>query len=492
MNKNTLQGDEVLMNPLPKNRKGLLRFLISIFCFSLTLCSCSSSNDNIADHSVYLENTTEENGAEIKDCHIILPSDASPELIKSATRLSIELSDRFGIRSTAIYDSEPLPQLRNTRLIFLGNTSYDISALKISRLKINDFVCASVENDIVLGGKSSSATVAAIERFISDVLPYFDIQDKLSDDLCFEYHGEYLYTNITVNGYSLDDYTIAYPSAETMKEKAIAHALRDRLANLCGAYPDIVESRYVASADRIICVGACFGEISPEAQILSVGSNIILCGESVNLIAESAEYFIELCSSDNTLEIVGQAKPESQISTVTLTAEFPTEIREVNDLYNIEELCKRIKQNLPTIVCFEIPSDTELAELSKNLTEYTHVGKGLFILSRAYTEISATKMSGGVLVDISIGISYRCRIIAADATECTSDTVASSISDDIPTVIFALNDNDGSLVPNDSREILSAERSSEDRKIFIKALAPHGSAEAAGDRAITLTHSFLR
>ena len=492
MNKNTFQGDEILMDPLLKNRKALLRFLILIFCFSFALCSCSSSNDNISDHSVYLDNVTDETETAIEECHLILPSDASHELIESANRMSAALTDRSNVKSTVYYDSEPQPQLRNTRLIFLGNTSYDISKRKISRLKSDDYICISVQDHIVLGGKSCSATVAAIERFISDVLPYFDIQDAISDELSFEYHGEYLYTNITVNGYSLDDYTIAYPSNESMREKAIAHALRDRLAELCGAYPDITEIGHIVGTDRIICVGACLGDVPANAQILSVGSNIILCGGSANLIAESAEYLIELFYADNTLEIVGQAIPERQISTLTLGAGSLTEIRGAEDLSKFAELCQTIKQNLPTIAYFELPSDTELTELKKNLTEYTHVGKGLFILSEAYTELSTTEISKGIIADISLGKSYRCRIIAANSDICPSDIIASSISGDMPTVLFELNDSENSSVTAENREILSEKISNNSKHILIKVFAPNGSAEAAGDLAITLTHSFLR
>ena len=480
------------MNPLPKNRKTLSLFLLLIFCFSFTLSSCLSSNDNISDHSAYIDDITDKTETAIDECNVILPSDASPELIEAAERLSLALADRFSIKSTVYYDSEPLLKLKNTRFIFLGNTSYDISKLKISRLKIDDYVCTFVENDIVLGGKSSSATVTAIERFISDVLPYFDIQGAISDELSFEYRGEYLYTNITVNGYSLDDYTIAYPSAESAKEKAIAYALRDCLSKLCGAYPDIVESRYLVSTDRTICVGACFGDVPCDAQIISVGSNIILCGDSANLIAESAEHFVELCSADSSLEIIGQAKPESQMSTLTFEAEFPVEIQGPENVADYSELFRKIKQNLPSVVCFDIPGNAELLEIKKNLTEYSYAGHGLFILSVAYAEMSITDISGGVRTDISLGKSYQCRIIAADASECSSDTVSENISDDIPTVIFALNDSDDPLVPADSREILNAEYSSKDRQILVKVIAPNGTAVSNGDFAITFIHSFLR
>ena len=492
MNKNAFQGDEILMNPFSKIPKNVSRFLILTFCFSLALCSCTTSNNNISDHSVYLDDAEEENEAAIKECHLIIPSDSSDELIKSAKRLSLSLAQRSGVKSTVYYDSEPLPESRNARLIFLGNTCYDISILKISRLKKDDYICTSVESNIVLGGKSSSATVAAIERFISEVLPYFDIQSPISDELSFEYRGEYLYENITVNGYSLDDYTIVYPWAESVKEKSIAHALRENLAALCGAYPNIAESRYVAGAERIICVGACLGDTAPEAQVLFSGSNIILCGSSANLIAESAEHFIELCAADNTLEIIGRSTPQSQISTVTLAAEFPTEIRGDDDLANFSELCKRIKQSLPTIVCFDLPSDTELTKLRKNLTEYSYLGNGLFILSEAYTKISVAKIPCGISADVSLCKSYRCRVIAADADLCSWDTIAASISNDIPTVIFTFNDSVGAPIPFDSREILSEENSSESRSILIKVLAPNGSAEKHGDSAIIIAHPLSR
>lgn len=480
------------MNPLPENRKSLSLFLLLIFCFSLILCSCSNSNNKITDHSAYIEGGTIEDDKMIEECNVVLPSDASPELIMGADRLALALADRFGIKSTVYYDSEPLPRFTNTRFIFLGNTSYDISKFKISRFKIDDYVCVSVENDIVLGGKSSSATVSAIERFISDVLPYFDIQGAISDELSFEYHGEYLYTNITVNGHSLDDYTIAYPSAADAKEKAIAYALRDRLAKLCGAYPDIVDSRYVASTDRTICVGSCFGDVPRDAQILSVGSNIILCGDSANLIAESAEHFVELCSADTSLEIIGQAKPESQMSTLTLAAEFPVIIQGPENVADYSELFRKIKQNMPSVVCFDIPGNAELLEIKKNLTEYSYAGHGLFILSDAYAEMSITDISGGVRADLSLGKSYQCRIIAADASKCSSDTVSESISDDIPTVIFSLNDSEDPLVPADSQEILNEECLSKDRQILVKVIAPDGTAVSNSDFTITFIHSFLR
>ncbi len=480
------------------NRKSSFRyFQILLFCFSLILCSCSSSTENVTDHSAYLNDITEQAETAIEECNLIVPSDASPELIESARKLSREFAERFGITSSVYFDNEPVLSSKNTIYIFLGNTSYDLSRSKTARLKIDDYVCTSVGDDIILGGKSSSATVAAIERFISEVLPVFDLQNGLSEEDRFEYRGEYLYTNITVNGYSLDDYTIAYPSSALMREKEIAYALRERIAELCGAYPDILRDRETKASDRLICIGACFDDEITEAQIACHGSNIKLCGSSENLIAQSAQSFYEMLCSSQELDINGHIPTEAISSEITFMTVFPNKIDGEEDLSNVVNVCKEIDQKKPTLICFDFPSSFELSQFESNLDEYTRIGNSLFILSDKCTVIALSEISNIVCADISIGEDYRFRAIIADTSgedgnSVLLETAISKISDTDTTVIFTITDAEYLGIKQEGSVILNTEQSKDGRRILLTVFAPNGSASLSSDSSIIINHPFLR
>ena len=483
-------------------------FLILLFCFSIILCSCSISDEKVNDHSIFLPETTTKSEKNVTACYLIIPANASSELIESANKLSLEISEKLDVYTKLYYDNEPLPSEKSARFIFVGNTSYADMQAKLARLKTDDFLCSAIGDHIFIGGKSDSATIAAIERFISDTLPYLDLSIKLEAEDQFEYFGEYLYNYPTLNGYPLNDYSIVYPQNCDMREKDIANALSQKLSEIFGVYPTVIAKNQAIDGQMMICVGACFGETATNAKILCKDNKITLCGSSADQIAQSAYEFINLCKDTDSIQLNAETAVKYTDPKITLMRVIPRAVTSDGALEEIVEVCREISSNKPTLVCFDFPTDTERTQYENNLSDYTYVGNGLFVLSDKYSLLSRNEVQSVLCADIDYGSNSLRVIVANEKDQTTSAQVQSetlcNISKSGTTVIFTLNNGESAWSANSDGVIVNDLQTNDSRGIVLTVFTINGSAIYAEDLpqspnpasysifSITLVHPFLK
>lgn len=474
---------------------GILPMLL--LCFSLLLSSCANSSSGINEHSLYLPYATDESSSEKTDFFFfIIPKDASAELIESAKALCEKFRVKNDVKAQVYFDNELLPTYKAPRFILIGNTSHFSSQKAISHLKRDDYICLSIEKDVVIGGKSCSASILAIERFTKEILPYFDGESGISAASTFEFFAEYPNKDLTINGYSLSDYTFVYPSENSMREMELVYLLREKLADTCGAYPNVLSDKDADETDRLICVGNCFEQTRAEPQIAYEGNSVKLFADSANILAQAVQTLIKTCESSQSITLRESTVIESQTPVIDLLSVLADKAETENDLADIVNVCKKIKQTLPMLVCFDLPSGTELEQYKKNLNEYTYIGNGLFVLSEK-NEIVSTKTDGFVSVaDIRIGEGFDYRVIAADTRKQSNNNEITNsalpmISDDVATVLFAISSvrSTPSFERNDI--ILELEKTDGERSIYTIAFAPIGTA-SVHEQTVVINHSLLK
>lgn len=469
---------------------------ILLLCFCFFLSSCADSSSKINEHSLYLPESVEEDISQKTDFFFfIIPKDASPELITSAKALCYKFSTENDVKAEVYFDDEQLPIYKEPRFILIGDTVYSSSQKAIANLNRDDYVCLSVGKDVVIGGKSSSASILAIERFAKDVLPYFDGESGISAASAFEFLAEYPYKDLTINGYSLSDHTFVYPSENSMHEMELVYLLREKLADTCGAYPKVLSDKEADPTSRLICVGNCFGQTRQECQIAYEGNSVKLFASSQNALAQAVKTLLKKCGDSQSVTLRDSTVIESKTPVIDFASVFPNKIESESDLAGIAKICKKLKQELPMLVCFDIPTRTELEAYKNNLNEYTYIGNGLFVLSCENEIIWSETTENLSVADLRIGDGLEYRVIVADTrnqndTEI-SDSAISKISDTVTTVLFTLSKDTEKISFERDDIILELEDKSGDRVINTKVFSPVGSATAY-EKTVILNHALLK
>ena len=283
-------------------RRALLALLL-LFCFLLGSCR-SSQIDSSALHALKSgEDAPLTSSNSFEHDYLIIPASAGSELIARARTLASALSEQTGIPSLYFDDEDPLMR-ENTRTLLLGNVQNALSQSHLHTLRRDDYLCIAEENTLILGGKSDAATIAAINRFTDQLLPYADAEILINNDQHFTVRAEYTFSAATLNNFSLEDYRIAYPKNGTLGEKALAYALREQIADHCGFYPDILPDDRIDEQTRVIAIGTCYNIPKPtKACIYANDSCISFLGDSNYALSEAAQIFIHLLFEDTALTV---------------------------------------------------------------------------------------------------------------------------------------------------------------------------------------------
>lgn len=478
-------------------RSSLWILPVLFFCFSVLFSSCGFSQDNTNDHLLYLADTEDATSLEKTDFfYFIVPKDASAKLVQSSKELCESFCSANDVRAQVFFDNEELPVYKNSRFILLGDTAHPSSQKAISHLKRDDYVCLSVGKDVIIGGKSNSATLTAIERFEKEILPYFDGESGISEASSFEHFEKYEKEDIKINGYSLSDYTLVYPSENTMREAELTYLLREKLADICGAYPRIITDKEADVTQRLICIGNCFKETRDEAQIVCQGNSVKLFASSSNLLAKGADILIKSSKDSTEVTLREQTVIDQIYPVISFGSVFSEKIENESDLADIVNNCKEIKQTLPMLLCFDFHGNTERDQYKKNLNEYTLIGDLVFVLSNKNKLISLETAENVSAADISMGEGFNYRVIVADTRGQADSTnvmasALSKISDDTPTVLFTVSDSAENPSFDRKDIIFELEKSNGVRSITTSVFSPIGAASVQ-DQTVMINHSLLK
>lgn len=357
--------------------------LLLLVC--LLFCSCSSSPDNLDSlHSLTTPIDNEPVAATSEYDYVVLPANASDELIARARALTEALSAQTGIPASLYFDHEQILTRPSTRLLLIGNTSYALSQAHLHDLKRDDYLCRIDEGTLILGGKSHKATIAAMDRFCAEILPYADAELLLNADREFLVHAEYPVTALTLNGHSIGDYEIVYPKDTQNGERSVAHALREAIADRCGLYPAILSERDVTQTTRVITIGACLG-IAPsnEAAVTVADSQIALHGSTEYALAAATEALYE------------HLLPEGKTGEIHLTLDTPIAVSDA--LHTVHAI--------PTLLA--APDVTHIPSLIANL------GTALRSIQTSFAPLG--RVSAQVMHYLSFSLSeYACQSVPLD------------------------------------------------------------------------------
>lgn len=196
--------------------ESMRRYFFLIITLMLALClltSCASCKDDGGldkfEQLIVSTSSPEEEGEAFADAaYVVVSRSAGFELVSRAVALADTLTAKTGVATFLKYDSEPT--VSGTFEILLGYNTRLVAKENFSSLRDGDYICRYDRGCIVLGGRTEEATLAAIDKFESDILPGASYAAIMSKDAHFEVYAEHEIEEFTINGYPIYEYTLAY------------------------------------------------------------------------------------------------------------------------------------------------------------------------------------------------------------------------------------------------------------------------------------------
>lgn len=302
----------------------------------LSLISCSTPRNDIDElfSQLAVSDLYGDETDVAEHIYVIIPKGCSGELSLKARELADAISAKTGIVTSLKYDGEFSHAPSGSLEILLGDTNRLASSNAVDILKDGDYICRWDNGAVVICGKSDSATVLAVERFMSDVLPGMTNSYIMSEYACIENIAEYEISKIILQGYDLYDYAIVYNEGNA-DEQSIALALQSFLSAKSG-YLLSVTSKPNSVTRKIV-----LSSRSEETAIISNDSGIILCGDDSYSLSCAVSAFVKDIKSNSQGGTVNLSYGENTFITdneSAVSAVFYTVKNKSNDITPINEL----------------------------------------------------------------------------------------------------------------------------------------------------------
>ena len=302
--------------------------LVLLLCLTLPLvisCSGGKTDDTAStDESTapVEKNVVLANGINAS-YKIVTPANCSDELTSTVTSLVSKLQQitkaPFKMESDG---SETYVDSEGE--IIIGSCKRNDTAKILDGTGYKDYKIAVTDKNIVLAAHTDEAAVNAVFKFmsfLSDELISFDDQSKTTtllwkQDYSF-IHENYSIKSMALNGNSLKDYTIIYPSLD-MPEKNREYALELQMliGTACGYFIPISDDSATASELEILIGKTNRAESTACAQALgslefvttTVGNKLVLLGNGAYTTKKAIESF------DTNMRLVSEELEEIDIS----------------------------------------------------------------------------------------------------------------------------------------------------------------------------------
>ena len=276
--------------------------------------------------------------------------------------------------------------------ILIGNTNRDESTEFISTLKRDDYGFAIINGKIVIAGRTDEGTEKAAVKFISVISSgdrseiFFD-----NDNDRFIYTEVYEAEDVKINGVSAFDYIFVYPSANKNMEKEYAEALRDGIADVCGAYSDVVADTKADTSKPMIVIGdakvigadmknaysAAMANASEWQYYTAAGDGIVwINAKDARGITASAHELTEQISKTNT-----EITVKNEVKGGTVAA--PVSVMSYNVFYNSPNdrksmVLQMIRDYMPDLLGVQEATPQWMSIFKSELTTngYATVGEG--------------------------------------------------------------------------------------------------------------------
>ena len=279
--------------------KRLLPFMLAV---SILLCLPSCKNSQEPEEtddalSMLLEIVDSYDTTAVSDYYVIvIPSGCTSELAGKARALSDALEEITGVDSVVEYDGGDNPLRSNAIEIILGNTSRNESRVALAELSTGDYVCKKIDGSIVIGGIDDADTVIAVERFMTDILPYSSAEQLMSSGAEFEYFADPDRDDVLLCGFLISDFGIVCEADVDLL--SVAKKIKGEILDRSGSELKISASQRSGLRDIVIKLEESDSYVG-EGYILYDGEDVILSAYDIYGMQAVADELCRLVLSED-------------------------------------------------------------------------------------------------------------------------------------------------------------------------------------------------
>lgn len=365
-------------------KKGIFIFLgllCLIFALLISTTACSDKKSDNLDEFEQLLLSTEIGESEpfASVVYLVMPNDCSAELSARVRALAQKITDKTGVMSVAKYDDEALISDEKSLTLLVGNTNMALSGENMRALRENDYIFRYDRGFFVLGGRSDISTIAAIDKFESEMLAGASNAYFVSEDAHFEEYGEYSVDALTLNGFDIYDFSFIYEDGES---KRIAEILREYISRESGYLLDVTRGE-IDDTSRGIAIIIDDDMQQGSALVLSDGGKISLIAPDTYGLSVSAAKFAQMIGEAvlvNNGKLAIPVRTELSYNSQELSLSFITAgTEDQSNLGFVLDFVATVKEQNSDIICFapldealagdirlDVPNGYELLTLSLN------------------------------------------------------------------------------------------------------------------------------
>ena len=315
-----------------------MRKLIAIcLFFSCLLGVLSACGGNETPESTTSEDTTapmqtskhEIVADDFQNYRVVYSANTSRDVLNGVDSLCSRIYSNYKAFLTADTDARTEPGANE---ILIGTTNRLESGEFIATLRQKDYGYAMINGKLVIAGVNDEFTVLALQRFLADHME--QAKPSLKIEAPVVVHGSYLADDLTLNGESLQGWSLVYPNANGNMEKTMATKIADRLTVLGGYAFSVVSDASAPSTKTILLGDSCKNAHGGSGSRLCYSVGVLTLGG--NTRAEIEASVAEL------LSLLDEQKIENKILALTVEDATPVarknlRIMSFNLRYNLEE-----------------------------------------------------------------------------------------------------------------------------------------------------------
>lgn len=438
-------------------KRNIRRAIALVFAFLLIafLVSCSNKKSNV--ESVFREMVIETEETEpmvtqeyfTEHIYVIIPRSCSGELSLKAQELADKLKEKIGLPVTLKYDNELVAPPSNSCEILLGDTDRLASQNAMSILKSEDYLCRWDNGAIVICGRGEGATIEAIDKFLTDILPITSKYSIMPREAHFERIEKYDASSIILNGYDLYDYTITYRKGDGELACEIAGMLRDIINKKSGYLLETLEYDSLdKSAGKLIEL--IIDEKSEIAYTKTVEENLVLSAidnYSLSMLASQfvARIFDNITDGVSRVEYNGLTEMELRDNSFCATYYTVNHMGE-NSLFSAIELGNAIEGHKSGFVFVTGLDDKTYELLMKNnnfdenykIEPIDFVSEDIFLLydTRTVKAVSYTLSENKMIFTASIETLFGERLEISYLMNATEEVTKSLMDKQLCSIAF--------------------------------------------------------
>lgn len=295
------------------------RFISLIMCFCLVcsiggfFVSCEKDEPEVSTEitEAATEAAAESVCIKLSDLqNFVIARSEEGYLFKAAAReLRDVINESFSLNLKAKSDfvTDAVPGYEEAEFeILVGVCDREESASFVADLRKNDYGYTMIGSKLVIAGATEEGTYKAYEHFVENVVKkckgeiFFDNAEQ-----SYIFRDEY--TELTINGSPISEYSIVYPRSKKKQEDAIAKLLCSVIADISG-YTLEIKTDSAAPSGKEIRIGATSRDTAPtvsaeECFVGNSGDSIILYAESSACLLNAYNSFVAMLNATPSLTV---------------------------------------------------------------------------------------------------------------------------------------------------------------------------------------------